>query len=156
LVVLIVLRPGRPAIVTLVCGAGGVFLLLTLAGLLGIRVNFLDFAALPITIGIGIDYAANFAARHSLESPGVARRIVVTTGPAVILCSFTTAVGYASLMISENQGIHSFGLAALLGELTCIGCALVLAPALLDLGAPNRRRPGANQGADMRSRTDGR
>ena len=49
------------------------------------------------------------------------------------LCSFTTVVGYASLLFSENQGIRSFGLSALIGELTCVFAALILAPALLDL-----------------------
>ena len=48
------------------------------------------------------------------------------------LCSFTTVVGYASLLFSANKGIRSFGLAALIGEMTCIGAAIALAPALLD------------------------
>ena len=64
---------------------------------------------------------------------GSAARILTATGPAVALCSFTTVVGYASLLFSENQGIRSFGLSALIGELTCVFAALILAPALLDL-----------------------
>ena len=133
LVVLAILGLTRQAAVTIGCGAVGVFLLLTAAGLLGIRINFLDFVALPITIGIGIDYAVNVAARHRAEGAGSAARILTATGPAVALCSFTTVVGYASLLFSENQGIRSFGLSALIGELTCVFAALILAPALLDL-----------------------
>ena len=133
LVVLAILGLTRQAAVTIGCGAVGVFLLLTAAGLFGIRINFLDFVALPITIGIGIDYAVNVAARHRAEGSGSAARILTATGPAVALCSFTTVVGYASLLFSENQGIRSFGLSALIGELTCVFAALILAPALLDL-----------------------
>ncbi len=133
LVVLAILGLTRQAAVTIGCGAVGVFLLLTAAGLFGIRINFLDFVALPITIGIGIDYAVNVAARHRSEGAGSATRILKATGPAVALCSFTTVVGYASLLFSENQGIRSFGLSALIGELTCVFAALILAPALLDL-----------------------
>jgi uncharacterized protein len=133
LVVLAILGLTRQAAVTIGCGAVGVFLLLTAAGLFGIRINFLDFVALPITIGIGIDYAVNVAARHRAEGTGSAARILKATGPAVALCSFTTVVGYASLLFSENQGIRSFGLSALIGELTCVFAALILAPALLDL-----------------------
>jgi predicted RND superfamily exporter protein len=48
-------------------------------------------------------------------------------------------VGYASLLFSANQGIRSFGFAALIGELTCVAAAVTLAPALLDFGF--RRRP---------------
>jgi len=132
LVVILMLGFSRQAAVTLLCGASGVFLLLSAASVLGIRINFLDFVSLPITIGIGIDYSVNFAARHRSEGRGSAARILVAAGPAVALCSFTTVVGYASLLFSANQGVRSFGLAALIGELTCIGAAIALAPALLD------------------------
>jgi uncharacterized protein len=143
LVVLLVLGFSRHAGVTLICGALGVLLLLGAAHVLGIRVNFLDFVALPITIGIGIDYAVNIAARSRAEGPGSARRVVTAVGPAVALCSYTTVVGYASLILSPNQGIHSFGRAALVGELTCLVSALALAPALLDLtqALPDRTTP---------------
>jgi hypothetical protein len=140
IVVIVILGFSRQAAVTLLCGASGVFLLLSAASLLGLRINFLDFVALPITIGIGIDYSVNIATRHRSEGRGSAVRILKTTGPAVALCCYTTVVGYASLLFSANQGIRSFGLAALIGELTCIGAAIVLAPALLDLRA---RRRGA-------------
>ena len=51
-----------------------------------------------------------------------------------MLCSLTTIIGYGSLLVSDNAGIRSFGLAAILGELTCLLAALILAPALLQLG----------------------
>ena len=139
LVVLTILGLTRQAAVTILCAASGVLLLLCAAGLFGLRINFLDFVALPITIGIGIDYALNIAARHRAEGRGSATRIAAATGPAVALCSYTTVVGYASLLLSENRGIRSFGLAALLGELTCVFGALVLAPALLDFRATGQR-----------------
>jgi len=140
LVVILILGFSRQAAVTLLCGASGVFLLLSAASVLGIRINFLDFVSLPITIGIGIDYSVNFAARHRSEGRGSAARILVAAGPAVALCSFTTVVGYASLLFSANQGVRSFGLAALIGELTCIGAAIALAPALLDFRIRRRSR----------------
>jgi predicted RND superfamily exporter protein len=139
LIVLLVLGVTRQAAVTLLCGASGVLMLLTAANLLGIRINFLDFVALPITIGIGIDYSVNIAARHRVQGPGSAGAILTATGPAVALCSYTTVVGYASLLFSANQGIRSFGFAALIGELTCVAAAVTLAPALLDFGLRRRR-----------------
>jgi predicted RND superfamily exporter protein len=139
LVVLLVLGATRQAAVTLFCGAAGVGLLLTAANVLGIRINFLDFVALPITIGIGIDYSVNIASRHRREGRGSAGAILTATGPAVALCSYTTVVGYASLLFSANQGIRSFGFAALIGEITCVAAAVTLAPALLDFGLRRRR-----------------
>jgi len=145
LVVLVVVGRNRHGFVTIVCGLGGTMLMLACAALLGLKINFLDFVALPITIGIGIEYAVNIATRERQEGPGRGRAALATTGGAVAICSYTTIVGYGSLLLSQNLGIRSFGLAAMLGELTCLGVALFLAPALLWATAPElaRRRSEA-------------
>jgi len=121
----------RHGIVTIICGAAGTLFMLALASAFKLKVNFLDFVALPITIGIGIDYAVNIAARDLQDGPGQSRHVLETAGGAVALCSFTTIVGYGSLLLSQNMGIRSFGLAAILGEATCLVAAIMLAPALL-------------------------
>jgi predicted RND superfamily exporter protein len=134
LVVLLLVGRGRHGAVTLFCATLGTLAMMTGAWLLGIKINFLDFVALPITIGIGVDYAVNIAARaRQTTEPHAGRRALATTGGAIILCSYTTIVGYASLLFSQNQGIHTFGLSAMLGEVTCLAAALVVAPALLDV-----------------------
>ena len=51
----------------------------------------------------------------------------------MLLCSATTAIGYAVLLASDTGAIRSFGLAALLGEASCLFAALVVAPALARL-----------------------
>jgi len=145
LVVLVVVGKNRHGLVTIVCGLGGTMLMLGLGALLGLKINFLDFVALPITIGIGIEYAVNIATRERQEGPGRGRAALSTTGSAVAVCSYTTIVGYGSLILSQNLGIRSFGLAAMLGELTCLAVALFLAPALLWATAPEfARRPEAS------------
>jgi uncharacterized protein len=141
LVVLALFRGSRYAGVTLVCAALGTTGLLSSAWALGIKVNFLDFVALPITIGIGVDYAVNIAARaREVGGPNAGRAALTSTGPVVMLCSYTTIVGYASLLFSQNRGIHSFGLSAMIGELTCLTAATVLAPALIDRPLRDRRK----------------
>lgn len=122
---------GRHGLVTIACGATGLLVMVALVGLSGIEINVIDFIALPITIGIGIDYAVNIAARARAEPQSDAAQLLRTTGGAVLLCSFTTIVGYGSLLLSDSGGIRSFGHAALLGELACVASALVLAPTLL-------------------------
>jgi predicted RND superfamily exporter protein len=115
--------------------------MLTAAWAMGIKVNFLDFIALPITIGIGVDYGVNIVTRaRQTGGPNAGRRALVTTGPVVALCSYTTVVGYASLLFSQNRGIHTFGLSAMIGELTCLSAAMLLAPALLDYGSARASR----------------
>jgi predicted exporter len=107
--------------------------------LLGAKLNFLNFMALPITFGIGVDYAVNVAHRDlQLADPLLAVR---RTGGAVILCSMTTLLGYLALVRSVNFAVRSLGVAAVLGEVTCLLAAVLALPAGL-LWARSRRAPG--------------
>jgi len=131
LTIFLVLGFRRHGMVTLACGMAGVSLMIAVSSLLGIKVHFLDLIALPITIGIGIEYAVNLAARDRQEGDLGPRHLVATTGSTVLMCSYTTAVGYGTLMLSANGGIRAFGLAALVGEVACVTMALVVAPVCL-------------------------
>ena len=131
IVVLLLLGPTAAALSTLFCCALGTLALLLIASLLRLKVNFLDFVALPITIGIGVDYAVNIISRARADAAAPGTRLEgVHTASAVALCSYTTVVGYGSLWFSANRGIRSFGVAAMLGEITCLAAALLVAPAL--------------------------
>ena len=131
---------GRHGAVTLLCAFAGISGMIALVSAVGLEVNVIDFIALPITIGLGIDYAVNIAARERQQAEHDARGLLATTGGAVMLCSFTTIVGYGSLLLSDSGGIRSFGLAAIRGELTCVGAALLLGPSLLGLRRAGPRR----------------
>jgi uncharacterized protein len=138
LAVIVVLGLRRHAWVTIACGLAGVLVMIASCALAGLKVHFVDLVALPITIGIGIDYAVNLAARDIEDGELGTRYLLRTTGAAVLLCSFTTTVGYATLLLSANGGIRAFGLAALIGELSCVTMALVFGPALLEVLRPRR------------------
>jgi hypothetical protein len=138
IVVLVVIGRNRFALVTIACGLSGTLLMLGISAVAGLKVNFLDFVALPITIGIGIEYSVNILTRARQEGADHAREVLASTGGAVVLCSYTTAVGYGSLLLSQNLGIRSFGIAAMLGEITCLLVALYLAPSLLWLVRPRK------------------
>jgi predicted RND superfamily exporter protein len=113
--------------------------------LAGIKINFFNFVALPTTFGIGVDYLVNVYARYDLErararpadpalaGPGPVERVLWTTGGAVVLCSATTIIGYATLLIADNRALVSFGAFAAIGEITCLAAALVVLPACLAL-----------------------
>ncbi|MFT3699897.1 MAG: MMPL family transporter [Kofleriaceae bacterium] len=136
LIVLLVIGPNRFGAVTIACGLSGTLLMLGISAVAGLKINFLDFVALPITLGIGIEYAVNIVTRARQEGLDHGREVIGSTGGAVVLCSYTTTVGYGSLLLSQNLGIRSFGIAAMLGEVTCLIVALLLAPALLYLLRP--------------------
>ena len=95
------------------------------------KINFLNFIALPITFGIGVDYGVNIFQRYREEGSGSMLEVIRSTGGAVALCSLTTIIGYGSLLIASSRAFVSFGLLAVLGELTCIVAAIFSVPALL-------------------------
>jgi len=144
LIIMVALLVGRNrrAIAVLAGTASGSLLMVATCALLGLRVNFLDFVALPITLGLGIDYAINIAHRHDTEDVPDPITTLRTSGSAVFVCSLTTMIGYGSLLVSENLAIRGFGTASLIGEVTCLLTALVLVPALLAVG--NRRSEPAS------------
>ncbi|MCL2725253.1 MAG: MMPL family transporter [Polyangiaceae bacterium] len=94
------------------------------------KLNFLNFIALPITFGIGSEYPFNIFDRSRLlhgDVPMAVRR----AGGAVALCSFTTTVGYGSLVFADNQALQSFGHLAMTGEIACLVAAMLVLPSLL-------------------------
>jgi predicted RND superfamily exporter protein len=97
--------------------------------LLKVKLNFLNFIALPITFGIGVDYAVNIVQRYVQEGAGGAMVAVRRTGGAVILCSLTTTLGYVALAGSMNLAVRSMGAAAVLGEIACLLAAVLVLPA---------------------------
>ncbi len=106
-----------------------------LMALLGMRLNFLNFVAFPITFGNGVDYGVNVMRRFGIEEAAgnSVLSAVRETGGAVVLCSLTTIIGYISLYASSNLALNSFGLAMAISEVTCVFAALLTVPAILVL-----------------------
>ena len=130
LLTVIILRSLRDAAWVIGSLGLGIFWMGGALGALDLKLNFVNFVVLSITFGIGVDYAVNLYQRYR-QSGARVEEAVATSGGAVALCSATTIIGYAALLIADNQAIHSFGLTAVLGEITCLSAALVTLPALL-------------------------
>jgi predicted RND superfamily exporter protein len=71
----------------------GVLWLLAVTMTLGIKINFINFIAFPITFGIGVDYAVNVMARYLRDGGRDIGAAIRGTGGAVALCSITTMLG---------------------------------------------------------------
>jgi uncharacterized protein len=131
LVVWLVFRRLRPAL--MVAGALLVGSLLMVGGMAAadIKLNFFNFVALPMTFGIGVDYAINIYQRYVQEGRGSMDKVLRRTGPAVFLCSLTTIIGYFTLIIADSNALVSLGGLAIMGEFTCLGTAMIALPALV-------------------------
>jgi predicted RND superfamily exporter protein len=143
LAVIVVFRRGVSSVAVIGALAIGLGWVAAYMAMTSVRINFFNFIALPITFGIGVDYAVNFvqrydardsASRLSPDSTGASIVAVLrTTGGAVILCSLTTILGYVALLGSVNQAIRSLGGLAVVGEIACLLAAVLVLPAALIL-----------------------
>jgi predicted RND superfamily exporter protein len=123
----------RGAVPVLLSLAIGMLWLCGLLAAIGLKLNFVNFVGVPITLGVGADYAANVWARIRAE-PGVElKEVIADTGSAVALCSVTTIIGYGSLLLASNRALQSFGKLAMIGEITCLLAALMALPAMIQL-----------------------
>jgi predicted RND superfamily exporter protein len=134
-------RGGRERIIAIAAMLGGVLWMTGLLAMSGMKLNFLNMVALPITFGIGVEYPVNYLKRYVEEKRAgrstmdASRAALEGAGGAVILCSLTTLIGYISLYASTNRALNSFGLAMALGEVCCLGAAVVFVPALLHVSS---------------------
>lgn len=115
----------------------GVVWMLGIAAWTGDKLNFLNFIALPITFGIGSEYPFNIYDRSRLLGGDVTQAVKLHLG-AVFLCSYTTIIGYGSLIMADNKALQSFGRLAMVGEMACLYAALLFLPSLLHIISKKR------------------
>jgi len=130
---MLIMRSVRHASWVLASLCLGVLWMFGALGAFGIKFNFVNFVGVPITLGVGADYAANVWARVRAEPGSPIKEVIADTGSAVALCSLTTIIGYGSLLLASNRALQSFGKLAMIGEITCLLAALMALPALIQL-----------------------
>ena len=130
-IVLIVLRARMASVYVIGSLVVGLLWLAGATMLLHIKINFCNFVAYPITVGIGVDYSVNVITRYVQDGARDVTGAIRSTGAAVGLCSLTTSIGYSSLLLAKNRALYLFGLTAVLGEIACLTAAVVALPACL-------------------------
>src|SRR5208283_3521677 len=124
LVVAVIFRAHRTTAFVLGALVIGVLYLFAASMIFGVKINFANFIAFPITFGIGVDYAVNIMSRYVQDGARDPVDAVRSTGGAVALCSMATIIGYSSLLIAQNRALYLFGVLAVLGEVCCLSTAL--------------------------------
>lgn len=88
--------------------------------------NLMNLMALPLLLGMGVDYSIHMQSALRRQG-GDARRARRVTGRALLLCGGTTIAGFGSLGWSSNAGLASLGQVCAAG----IACAMVVSVGLL-------------------------
>lgn len=143
LLLIVAYRSARAIGVILMAAVVGTLWMIGFAALFDLKMNFLNFVVIPITLGISVDYGANIFSRYRLEGPGSMAHVLRSTGPAVVLSSATTILGYASLITSTNMALQSFGIIADIGEFTTLATAEIVMCALIVWLEQSTRKPTA-------------
>lgn len=124
-------------------------------GWVGEPFNILNNIIPLVIIVIGISDAIHLLQRFLEEAPNspsvveAARRTVMTMAVACFLTSFTTAVGFASLAVSETPALRHFGITAAIGVMIAYLVTVVFLPATLTW-LPQRSIPKVHDGAEGR------
>jgi hypothetical protein len=120
----------------------GSTLTMGLWGLLDARMDLVSVAVLPILFGIGVDNGLHVV--HGAARDGDLGGATRVAGRAMVLTALTTAVGFASLLMSSIPGLRRGGALVAVGVVLCVLATVTLLPALGSLrGLP---RGGADPG----------
>jgi predicted RND superfamily exporter protein len=129
-VMAVTFRSLRHAILAAVPLLVGMIWMLGIYPLLGLKLNAVNIAVIPLVIGMGIDFGIHIVHRYRVERE--LETVYLFTGKAVFLSALTTMIGFGSLaLIGSFPSIASIGAVLFLGIATCLTATLVLLPALL-------------------------
>ncbi|HEX6582118.1 MAG TPA: MMPL family transporter [Thermoleophilaceae bacterium] len=96
--------------------------------LAGGSLTMASIAALPVLIGLAVDYAIQFQARfdeaEARGEPEPAVAAVVAGGPTILTAGLATATGFLVLLLSPVPMVRGFGLLLVLGIVLALACAL--------------------------------
>jgi len=84
-----------------------------LLALVGGSLTMASIAALPILIGLGVDYAIQFQARF--DESGSAEQAAASGGPTIAAACLATAAGFLALQLSPIPMVRGFGWLLILG-----------------------------------------
>ncbi|HET6997503.1 MAG TPA: MMPL family transporter [Solirubrobacterales bacterium] len=119
-----------------------------LFGLFGGSLTMASIAALPILIGLAVDYAIQFQARfdeaidEGAEGIDAARTAATAGGPTIGAACLPTAAGFLALQLSPIPMVRTFGLLLILGVVIAFLLALTAGFAALRLRSSGGWRGG--------------
>ncbi|MEP0547245.1 MAG: MMPL family transporter [Rhodothermales bacterium] len=131
LLMFLVFRSVKWALLALVPLVVGVLWMLGLMVLAGVSLTFYNLVVLPAVLGIGNDCGVHLVHRYREEGPGSLRYVLRSTGEHVTMGALTTMIGFSGLLLSFHPGLRSIGLLALIGIGATLLAALLFLPALL-------------------------
>ncbi|MFH1532740.1 MAG: MMPL family transporter [Pseudomonadota bacterium] len=140
LAAIFLLRRSMAVVAVTVTVALPILWLLVVMRLFGWSFNFYNVIAFSLLIGIGQDDALHIYHRYLEEGPGHLRKVLMETGGAIFMTSWTTILGFASLLFSGHKGLITLAELTIAGLTLCFFSSAVVLPAILSTGEWLQRR----------------
>ena len=123
-------KPGH-ALMAMIPLTVGVFWMVGLMGLFGVKLTVVNIMGLPMIIGIGVDDGVHIVHRWRIEGKGKIAQVFSSTGKAILLTSATTMLAFGSLVFSVWPGFASLGVAMFIGVGTCFLSTVIVLSGIL-------------------------
>jgi len=105
--------------------------LLVIMQISGWSFNFYNVIAFTLLIGIGQDDALHIYHRYMEDGPGSLRRVLLETGGAIFMTTWTTILGFAALLFSGHKGLITLAELTMTGLALCFVSSVVVLPSIL-------------------------
>ena len=105
-------------------------------GLLGIKLNLINFIIVPILVGIGLDDGIHILGRYGEH--GNIQQTLVSSGRSILMTSLTTCIGFGSLALADYHILAGMGILTLVGVSACFFYSVITLPAILTLKTGER------------------
>ena len=125
-------KPGH-ALMAMIPLTMGVFWMVGLMGLAGMKLTVMSVMGLPMIIGIGVDDGVHIVHRWRIEGKGKMSQVFASTGKAILLTSATTMLAFGSLVFSVWPGFASLGVAMFIGVGACFLSTVIILSGIVGL-----------------------
>jgi len=120
------------------CGLIPAVLLVGIMGLSGVKMNMVLLALPPLTLILGMAHAIHFCIKKwQMEETAVS--LFVRVAPPCILSGLTTALGFASLLLSSYGPVQQLGFWGAVGTMLSLCITFILIPLFVVPAAYSRR-----------------
>lgn len=157
IIILLIFFDVRWRLLPLVVVAIGVVWAFGLAGYVGIPLNLVTIAGLPVMLGVGIDYAIQMHSRIEEEviidrDEHPIQETARNLGPALLVVTFDAVFAFSALLWAKTPMIRDFGILLAVGVAVICLCSII--NPLAWLGLREYRSP--TKGRDFREGALGR
>jgi len=139
-------RSRSPIFISLLIVIIGVIWSFGIMGVLGYQISILTAIIPPLVIVIGVPNAIFLINKYQQEiiihgnQVRSLQRVITNTGNAILMTNLTTAIGFATFIIVNNELLRQFGVVAALSILSIFILSILLTPILYSYIKPPRER----------------